>query len=196
VLSGHKMGGIKGAGALVCVKGPPNPQAAVIRGGGQERGMRAGTENVSAIAAFGAAADWALVHASAEAGRLAALRDRFEQELASRHPEAVIFAADAPRLPNTSAFAIDGVAAETLLIALDLSGLAVSSGSACSSGKVKSSHVLEAMGIDPRLAMGAIRISLGHQSRESDIHALLDGLDNALARMKKRNTPSTMPSAA
>lgn len=196
VLSGHKMGGVKGAGALICVKEPPNPKAAVIRGGGQERGLRAGTENVSAIAALGAAADWAMENTGAEAGRLATLRDCFERELVSRHAEAVIFAAGAPRLPNTSAFAIEGVSAETLLIALDLVGLAVSSGSACSSGKVKSSHVLEAMGIDPRLAMGAIRVSLGHGSRESDIHVLLAGLDTALTRMKKRNAPSTMPSAA
>ncbi|MCC2096595.1 MAG: cysteine desulfurase [Hyphomicrobiales bacterium] len=196
VLSGHKMGGIKGAGALICVSGLPDPNVAMIRGGGQERGMRAGTENVSAIAAFGAAAAWAAQNVDVEWGRLASLRDRFERELIARFTGAVVFAASAPRLANTSSFAIPGVSAETMLIALDLAGLAVSSGSACSSGKVKSSHVLDAMGVDPKLAGGAIRVSLGYESRDSDIDALLAGIETTLSRMKRKDLPAALSSAA
>ena len=190
ILSGHKMGGAKGAGALVCRSGLPDPAAAMLRGGGQERGLRAGTENVSAIAAFGVAAQWAQQYAPQEAQRLARLRDRFEAELKARHANAVVFGASAPRLPNTSAFAIAGVSAETLLIALDLAGVAVSSGSACSSGKVKPSHVLEAMAVAPQLAKGAVRVSLGHASHATDIDKLLTALATGVARIKGRGIAS------
>jgi cysteine desulfurase len=188
VLSGHKMGGIKGVGALVSLSGLLEPAAAVLRGGGQEKGLRAGTENVPAIAAFGAAAQWALENQNIEARRLEKLRNAFEMQLASRFPDAVIFGQNSPRLANTSAFAIPGVSAETLLIALDLAGLSVSSGSACSSGKVKSSHVLEAMGVEPQIARGAIRVSLGHRSQGSDMEKLLAGLDKSVARINSRTS--------
>jgi len=185
VLSAHKIGGLKGAGALVCRNGAPDPAMAMVRGGGQERGLRAGTENVAAIAAFGAACAWALAQQQTESERLAGLRDRFEQALLARFPDAHVFARQAARLPNTSAFAIPGMAAETALIALDLAGLAVSSGSACSSGKVKSSHVLEAMGVAPDIAKGALRVSIGHASGWADLEALLAGLDRCAARLRR-----------
>ena len=148
-LSAHKFGGPKGAGALIAMRPDLSIEAPLLRGGGQERGARAGTENVAAIAGFGAAARLAAAEAGPEATRLAALRDRLEQRVRETAPEAVVFGAAAPRLPNTLAFAAPGVAAATLLIALDLAGVAVSSGSACSSGKVTPSHVLAAMGVEP-----------------------------------------------
>lgn len=190
ILSAHKMGGTKGAGALVFLSALPDPGAALLRGGGQERGLRAGTENIAAIAAFGAAAVWARENAASEEKRLAALRARLEAELKRRQSGIRIFGEAAARLANTSAFAIPGAGAETLLIALDLAGLAVSSGSACSSGKVKPSHVLEAMGIAPQVAKGAIRVSLGHASSEGDMEALLAALDATVSRMKARRMAS------
>ncbi len=193
-LSSHKLGGIKGAGALVASTGLPDPSAAILTGGGQERGIRAGTENVPAIAAFGAAARWAIDNRMAEVARLARIRDGFEEGLTERWPDTVIFGRLAPRLPNTSAFSIPGVAAETLLIALDLAGIAVSSGSACSSGSVKSSHVLDAMGVEYNLARGAIRTSIGHQSSEDDIARLLLALEQGLARMKSKEA-GVLPAA-
>lgn len=190
LLSGHKMGGLKGAGALVCRTGLPDPAAALLRGGGQEKGLRAGTENVAAIAAFGAASLWAQDRADGECERLGGLRDAFEEGLAARFADAVIFGQDAERLPNTSAFAIPGIAAETLLMALDLSGIAVSSGSACSSGKVKASHVLEAMGVEPQVASCAIRVSLGHGSAAADTERLLEALETNVERIRTRRMAS------
>ncbi len=163
LLSAHKFGGPKGAGAFVGLRQGLHVEP-LLRGGGQERGRRAGTENVAAIAGFGAAARAAASGLAEEAARLAALRDACEARLRALAPEAVVFGAEAPRLPNTFAFALPGLAAGTLLMRLDLDGIAASSGSACSSGKVGPSHVLAAMGIAPALAAGAIRISLGWAS--------------------------------
>jgi cysteine desulfurase len=165
-LSAHKIGGAKGAGALVRNESI-HVSDPLIRGGGQERGARAGTENVAAIAAFGAAAASAAL--AAEAAEVARLRDRLESGLHAVTPEAIIFGADVPRLPNTTLVAMPGAKAETLVIALDLDGVAVSSGSACSSGKVAPSHVLAAMGVGPELARGAIRVSLGAATTEADV---------------------------
>src|SRR5690606_24598068 len=151
-ISSHKLGGPQGAGALVL--SGPQPATPLIKGGGQERGFRAGTENVAAIAGFGAAAEAAARNREAAASRMAALRDRFETRLQAEFPDAVIFGAGEPRLPNTSLVAVPGLKAETALIAFDLNGIAVSSGSACSSGKVGTSHVLAAMGVEPALASG------------------------------------------
>ena len=183
LLSGHKLGGLAGAGAVVAMRNDLR-LASLLRGGGQERGRRAGTENIPAIAAFGAAA--ALSKSCSDAPRLAALRDRFEVKLREVAPEATIFSIGTERLPNTSAFAIGGVTAERLMMALDLGGVAVSSGSACSSGKVGRSHVLEAMGVEPDLKVGAIRVSFGWRSVESDVDGIIAVLASALARMARR----------
>ena len=173
VLSSHKLGGPKGAGALCFASDEYHMKRALVRGGGQERGWRAGTENVAAIAGFGAAAEAAAAGLAADAARMAALHNRIEAEIAAATPEATIFGATAARLPNTTLIAVPGIKAETALIAFDLNGIAVSSGSACSSGKVAASHVLAAMGVEPRLARGAIRISLGPETSENEVESLL-----------------------
>ena len=167
-LSAHKFGGPKGIGALMATR-EGLVASPLLRGGGQERGARGGTENVAGIAGFGAAARAAMHGLEAEGERLAALRDGLERAVFDAAPDAVIFGAGGPRLPNTLAFAVPGLAAATLLMRLDLEGVAASSGSACSSGKVAASHVLAAMGVEPGLARGAIRLSLGWNSSEADV---------------------------
>jgi len=157
-LSSHKIGGPQGAGALIR-RGDLYITDALIKGGGQERGFRSGTENVAAIAGFGAAAA-AAAH-QVDPAHMARLRARLEIGLREVAPDTAIFGEGALRLPNTTLFAAPGIKAETALIAFDLEGVAVSSGSACSSGKVQSSHVLAAMGVSPALARGAIRLSIG-----------------------------------
>ena len=170
-LSAHKCGGPKGAGALViCRDGLP--VAPLLKGGGQERGYRAGTENVAAIAGFGAAAQ-AAMRDLASFARLAAMRDEMEAEIARISGGAVFFARGKERLPNTSCFAVPGMQAETLVIAMDLAGVAVSAGSACSSGKVERSHVLDAMDVPPELGAAAIRVSLGWNTEVADIERFL-----------------------
>jgi cysteine desulfurase len=170
-VSAHKLGGPKGVGALVRRSAADWP-APLIKGGGQERGTRAGTESVAAIAGFGAAAA-AAQDLTAEGRRLAALRDRLEAGLKVAFPQTVIFGAAAERLPNTTSFALPGVKAETAVIGLDLAGVAVSSGAACSSGKVAASHVLAAMGVPGTLTRGAVRVSLGYATQEADIERFL-----------------------
>jgi len=189
LLSAHKFGGPKGAGALVFGSDQWHIAAPLLRGGGQEKGRRAGTENVAAIAAFGAAARDLLDNGRED--RLAAWRDQAEAELLAFDPTAVIFGQTAPRLPNTSAFALSGLRADTLLIALDLAGVAVSSGSACSSGRVRRSHVLDAMGVDPQFASGAIRISFGDGSRASDATLFGDRLRRLVSQIRGRQRVST-----
>jgi len=176
-LSAHKIGGPQGVGALVVRENAP--LAATILGGGQERGHRAGTENVAGIAGFGAAANIAAKMSSV-------LRERFETELKSDVPDAVIFGASAPRLPNTCNFALPGVAAETAVMALDLDGIMVSSGSACSSGKVRPSHVLGAMGVSDSLARCALRVSFGWNSSDADVDAALSSISHLVSRVKAR----------
>ncbi len=171
-LSSHKIGGPQGAGALVRRDGIHIAEP-LIRGGGQERNLRAGTENVVAIAGFGAAAQAAFRARQADAVRMAGLRDQFEASLLAQTPAAFIFARDAARLPNTSLFAVPGLKAETAIISFDLNGIAVSSGAACSSGKVQISSVLTAMGVSADLARGAVRVSLGWDTTEADIDLLL-----------------------
>ena len=168
-LSGHKIGALKGVGAVVRRDAAVPFPAPLIRGGGQERGARAGTENVAGIAAFGAAAAAALVDLGADAGDMRTLRDRLEAGLRSASPDIVVFGAGAERLPNTTLFALNGMKAETAVIAFDLEGVAVSSGAACSSGKVQPSHVLAAMGVPPQLARAAVRVSLGPTTTQSEI---------------------------
>jgi len=173
-LSGHKIGASKGAGALIGRTAALNLLDPLIKGGGQERNMRAGTENVAAIAGFGAAAAAARDGLATERARMAALRDRLEARLKAASPEVVIFGAAAERLPNTTLFAVPGMKAETAVIAFDLEGIAVSSGAACSSGKVQPSHVLSAMGVPPPLARAAVRVSLGPSTTESEIERFIE----------------------
>jgi cysteine desulfurase len=180
-LSAHKLGGPQGVGALVVREGVPF--AAQIMGGGQERGHRAGTENVPGIAGFGAAAQAARHDDGAKAK---SLRDRFEHELGRIAPDAVVFGAGAERLGNTSNFALPGVTAETALMALDLDGVMVSSGAACSSGKVKSSRVLAAMGVSEETAQRALRASFGWASTGADVDAAILSISNLLARTARR----------
>jgi len=184
-LSAHKIGGPQGVGALVVRgKGKVEP---MLRGGGQELRRRAGTENVVGIAGFGAAAQLAS-ESQKQMQSLAVWRDAMERRAvedaaAAGHRAAVICPA-AERLPNTSCIAFDGVKAETLLMALDLSGICVSSGSACSSGKVARSHVLEAMGISDGLTGGAIRISMGWNTTGQDVDRFCAALDQALSKIR------------
>jgi cysteine desulfurase len=192
MLSAHKMGGLKGAGALVVARTGISLGAPFMRGGGQERGRRAGTESVATIAAFGAAARASLAELDSEPERLIQLRDRLTVAVRSVADDAVIFAETAPRLPNTVCFAVPGVEAATLMIALDLAGVAVSSGSACSSGKVAPSHVLAAMGVRPELARGAIRLSLGWASTETNVELFAAAFASVIARMRaaRRGAPA------
>jgi cysteine desulfurase len=173
-LSGHKIGGPKGVGALIKRDQALHFTDPLIKGGGQERGARAGTENVAGIVGFGAAAAAARLGLAEENARMAALRDRLEAGLKARMPAAIVFGGAAERLPNTTLFAVPGIKAETAVIALDLDGVAVSSGAACSSGKVQPSHVLAAMGVAQTLAQGAIRVSLGPTTTESEVDRFLD----------------------
>ena len=178
-ISSHKIGGPQGAGALIR-RGDVHIGDSLIKGGGQERGLRAGTENVSAIAGFGAAAAAAR---QSDFQQLAALRDRFEAGLRSLTAQVVIFGENAVRLPNTSLFTVPGLKAETAIIAFDLNGVAVSSGSACSSGKVQASHVLAAMGVEPALARGAVRVSLGWSTTKTEIDALLTAWNKVVSSL-------------
>jgi cysteine desulfurase len=172
-LSAHKIGGPKGAGALIRAREDIHFPDPLIRGGGQERGLRAGTENVAGIAAFGAAAAAVRRQGATEADHMLALRHKLETGLKAVTPAAVIFGAQAERLPNTTLFAVEGMKAETAVISFDLEGIAVSSGAACSSGKVQPSHVLAAMGVSPALTRGAVRLSLGWTTTETDIERFL-----------------------
>jgi cysteine desulfurase len=184
MLSAHKMGGLKGAGALIVARAGVSLGTPLMRGGGQERGGRAGTESVATIAAFGAAARACMAELDAEPTRLTKLRDRLTAAVRAVAEDTVVFAETAPRLPNTVCFAVPGVEAATLMIALDLAGAAVSSGSACSSGKIAPSHVLAAMGVRPELARGAIRLSLGWASTETDVERFAAAFASVMARMR------------
>ncbi len=169
-LSAHKFAGPKGVGALIVRDGAP--LKSVVIGGGQERGRRAGTENVPGIVGFGEAA-WLAPQDLANAPRLARLRDRLESRLLEIEPRLHVFSAKAPRLPNTSCLTMPGVQSEMQVMALDLAGVAVSAGSACSSGKVEPSHVLRASGVPDAVSGCAIRVSLGWATREEDIETFL-----------------------
>jgi cysteine desulfurase len=185
-VTAHKLGGPQGAGALI-KRGDIHIAEPLIKGGGQERGSRGGTENVAAIAGFGAAASAANAARQADAPRMAALRDRFEAGLMAAWPQAVIFGKDAARLPNTTFFAVPGVKAETAIISFDLNGIAASSGSACSSGKVQGSKILAAMGVEPALASGAVRVSLGWTTTENDVDRLLIAWNTVVSSLLKRH---------
>jgi cysteine desulfurase len=161
-----------------------------LRGGGQELGRRAGTENVAGIAAFGAATRAAMAALPDDSARLQGLRERLEHGL-RQTPGMIVFSEGAPRLPNTTLFTVPGLKAETAVIGFDLAGIAVSSGSACSSGKVQPSHVLDAMGFPKKLTQGAVRLSLGWSTSEADIDLALEAwrkLADGLLRGQRRNT--------
>jgi len=171
-LSAHKIGGPKGVGVVVLAEGVLGFEP-LLRGGGQELGRRAGTENVAGIAGFGAAVKAAMDSRDSDAVRLESLRNRLENGLRDT-PDAIVFADGAPRLPNTTLFTVPGLKAETAVIGFDLAGIAVSSGSACSSGKVQPSHVLEAMGFGSELVQGAVRLSLGWSTTDADVDRCLE----------------------
>jgi cysteine desulfurase len=173
-VSSHKIGGPAGVGALIAREGLALDP--LIKGGGQERGRRSGTENLSGIVGFGAAAMRAsadLIDVFGEAGPISAMRDHFEEQVLAAAPGARILCRDVPRLPNTSCIVMPGVAAETQVMALDLEGIAVSAGSACSSGKVKRSHVIDAMEPGSDAAANAIRVSWGWLSTLEEVDRLV-----------------------
>jgi cysteine desulfurase len=185
-LSAHKIGGPQGIGALI-KRDEALRIVPLIRGGGQERGLRGGTENVAGIAGFGAAAAAAGRDLAVTVGRMLALRDALEHGLRQVEPATVIFGSAAERLPNTTLFTVAGLRAETAIIAFDLAGVALSSGAACSSGKVQPSHVLAAMGVDPALAKGAVRVSIGWDSNEADIECCLAAWRTVSGALLKRS---------
>ncbi len=182
-LSAHKIGGPQGAGALafgLCGETPT-----LLFGGGQEKSARAGTENVAAIAGFGAAAKDSLEHMN-HYQALGKWRDKLEDGLKSLTPSVIIHAEETPRVPNTSFFSLPDTSSETLLMALDLEGIALSNGSACSSGRVEPSHVLKAMGADEKTASSALRISMGWATKESDIDTFLTAWKKITERIKNK----------
>jgi cysteine desulfurase len=182
-LSAHKIGGPKGVGALVLGKGATVEP--LMKGGSQESRRRAGTENVAGIVGFGIAAELALADL-AKAAEIASLRDELERGAVALAPGAVVLSASVARLPNTTCLAVPGVKAETLVIGLDLAGVAVSSGSACSSGKVEASHVLGAMGVTDELRQGAIRVSLGFGTANADIYSFHKAFGELIGRLRPR----------
>jgi cysteine desulfurase len=181
-LSAHKLGGPAGVGALVVA--PGLSLAPLLRGGGQERRRRAGTENWLGIVGFGCAAGLAPADL-AQAPRLAALRDRLEREARVLAPAVRVLGAGAARVATTSCLAVPGLAAETQMIALDLAGVAVGAGAACSSGSTKPSHVLSAMAVSPDLAGAAIRVSLGWASQDADIDRFLEAWGGLLRQRRQ-----------
>ncbi|MFO1184271.1 MAG: cysteine desulfurase family protein [Bauldia sp.] len=169
ILSAHKLGGPKGVGALIVRNGAVQV-APLIRGGGQEFRRRAGTENLLGIVGFAAAAEVAVAEAAAFAAGATRLRDNLEAALLAATPEAVIYGRAVPRLANTTLIGVPGLSGETLVMAFDLAGAAVSSGAACSSGKVGPSHVLAAMGAEKTATRSAVRISFGWETSAEDLH--------------------------
>ena len=185
-ISAHKFGGPKGTGAIIFANDRTRLGVAFIRGGGQERGQRGGTENVPGIAGFGVASRIAR-NGLDDMGAVRLLRDRLEMGVRARAPDAIVFSAGVLRLPNTSCLAIPALSAETALIGFDMDGVALSSGSACSSGKVTRSHVLAAMGVADDLSRCALRISLGSTTTEGDVTRFLSALENRLKTLDRKS---------
>jgi cysteine desulfurase len=180
-LSGHKFYGLKGSGALMVRLG--TRLKPVLHGGSQEHDRRPGTENVPGAVAMGAAADWARKNVEAESARLAALRDRLEQNILDRIPDCGVNGSG-PRVANTTNIYFDAAGGEAMLIALDLKGFAVATGSACSSGAVEPSHVILALGASNQRARSSIRFSLGRSNDESQVDALADAVVEATAKLR------------
>jgi cysteine desulfurase len=181
-LSGHKFNGPKGAGALWIKRG--TRVAAILTGGRHERNRRAGTENVPGIVGLGVAAQLAARKLPSEGERVAAMRDRLEQSVLARLPGTAINGARDQRVPNTTNISFEGVEAESLLIGLDLEGIAVSTGSACSSATLEPSHVLRAMGLPAHRTQNSIRISLGAGNTDEQVDLLLDKLPGIVSRLR------------
>jgi len=181
IVSSHKIGGPKGIGALIA-RGEVLMPKPLIHGGGQEKGHRSGTENTLAIIGFGAAAEAALADFDDRNARIGRLRDRLEEGMRLAAPDIIIHGEDGARVPNTSFFTLPGLKSETGQIAFDLEGVAISAGSACSSGKVGESHVLVAMGCDPKV--GALRISLGSTTTETDVDRAIAAFARIAGRRK------------
>ncbi len=185
-ISAHKFGGPKGVGALCFGPSRHHLSRGVVRGGGQERGLSAGTDNIIGIAGMGAAAAVASEGMSEKSEAHEIWRGEIERTIRSVAPQAVVFGAAVRRLPNTVCFAVPGLDAQILLINLDLQGVAVSAGSACSAGKARSSHVLEAMGVSADLATRMLRVSLGTTTTRRDIESFSEAFAASLERMKPR----------
>jgi cysteine desulfurase len=181
-LSGHKFNGPKGAGALWIKRG--TRVTAILTGGKHERTRRAGTENVAGIVGLGMAAQLAGHKMSPEASRVAAMRDRLEREILATIPGTAINGSVNPRVPNTTNISFEGIEAESLLIALDLDGVAVSTGSACSSGTLEPSHVLRAMGLPSHRTQNSIRISLGFGNSDADVDYFLGKLPAIVTKLR------------
>ena len=184
-ISAHKFGGPKGVGALCFAPGRPHLQG-VVRGGGQEQGLRAGTENIVGIAGLGAACAPAERRRLAESGQLARWRDWLQVRILAALPGATVFGEGTRRLPNTLSFAAPGFDAQVLLMRLDLDGVAVSAGSACAAGRVKPSFVLSAMGVPDALAISTIRVSLGWTTEQDDIDAFAESFARAINTVRPR----------
>ena len=193
-ISSHKIGGPQGAGALI-TRGDVRVTPLIV-GGGQERSRRAGTENVAAIAGFGEAAKAARAALAKDVQRMRALREKIETRLRASSPDLVIFGEGEERIPNTVLFAVPGIKAETAIIAFDLEGVAVSSGSACSSGKVAPSHVLAAMGVSSATASGAIRVSFGPETGELEVEMLMNAWKKVLSSLSKSQSNNKREIAA
>ncbi len=179
-MSGHKLYSPKGMGVLYVRKGSKiNP---IHLGGRHERGFRAGTENVAGAVAFASALE---LCSPDEQVRLAELRDHFERELLRVFPDSLVNAASAPRIPNTSSVLFPDVSGEALLIALDMRGICVSTGSACSSGSIEPSHVLLSMGLTPKQARGCMRFSFGRGNTISDVNLLIEALAEVVSKLRK-----------
>lgn len=181
--SSHKIGGPQGAGAIVARSEDLVPRP-LVTGGRQERGARAGTENVAAIAGFGAAAIAAAHEIDSLAKTWRSWRDRLLADLSATTPGIVAFSGGADRLPQTLSVAVPGIGAETLVIGLDLEGVSLSSGAACSSGKVGPSHVLAAMGVPSSIARGAVRVSFGWETRENDLDMFQSAWKRVVGRIR------------
>jgi cysteine desulfurase len=191
-LSSAKIGGPMGAGALIVGDGVA--LAPLLAGGGQERRLRAGTENLLGIVGFGAAAARARIDLAA-ATRVALMRDWLEARAKVLAPEAEAIGAGAPRLPNTSALALPGIPAESQIMALDLAGIAVGAGAACSSGKISRSHVLTAMNLPESITSATIRVSLGPSTTEAEIEAFLAVWLDLRARARANRARNTSTAA-
>lgn len=181
-ISGHKIYGPKGTAALYARQG--TPLSPLLTGGPHERNLRAGTENVAGIVGFSHAMTLAAASASDEYIRLRNLRDKFEAQILSVVPGVKINGVSAPRVPNTSSLSFESVDGESIVLGLDLRGIYVSTGSACSTGDPEPSHVLLAMGLSPKEAQGSIRISLGRESREEDLDTAADALADIVKRLR------------
>jgi cysteine desulfurase len=182
-LASHKIYGPVGAGALLVRRG--TPIASVITGGHHEGGLRAGTENVAAIAGFAAAAQQAVSGLDTEAARIAALRDRFEERLLAAIPNISINSRAAGRVPNTSNICFSGVESESVLLHLDLLGICASSGSACTTGETEPSHVLRAMGLSSMQAQGALRFSLGRSTTAEQVDMVVGVLAGIIKKLRE-----------